>query len=214
MFLYQNRNLSFESNITEFSLVGKLDIFNLNSIRWTPYIFGGLAVFHFNPYTYDDSANQKVYLKPLSTEGQGLPEYPDRRPYALTTLAIPMGAGIKYAISDAVHVAVEFGLRKTFTDYLDDVSTTYVDQDVLMAERGPQAVRLSYRGNTVPGESPYYPDNGYPQKGIERGSPKSKDYYYFTGLHLIFRLGQGGGGSYMGGGGRRSRQYGCPSNPL
>src|SRR6476661_1829191 len=76
------RNLSFQSRITEFSVLGEYNIFNLDQIRWTPYIFGGLAVFHFDPYTYDEAGIQ-TYLQPLTTEGQGLPGYPNK-PYALT----------------------------------------------------------------------------------------------------------------------------------
>lgn len=213
-FLKQNRNLSFESNIAELSLVGELTVFNLNTIRWSPYVFGGLAVFHYNPYTYD-TTNTKYYLKPLSTEGQGLSPYPDRKPYSLTQLAIPFGGGIKYALTDNIRLALEIGIRKTFTDYLDDVSAAYVDKDVLGTERGPKAVELSYRGGEVPGEygtgaGVIYPDNGYPAKGVQRGSAKHDDYYYFTGLHITFRLGDGNRG--MGGGGRSA--YGCPANPL
>ncbi len=70
-----SRNLSFQSKLTEFSVLAQYDIFNIDDIRWTPYIFGGLAVFHFNPFTYD-STQTKVYLQPLSTEGQGLQGYP------------------------------------------------------------------------------------------------------------------------------------------
>ncbi|MBD0332864.1 MAG: outer membrane beta-barrel protein, partial [Chitinophagaceae bacterium] len=114
-FLRQIRNLSFESNITEFSLLGELTIFNLGNIRWSPYVFGGLAVYHFNPYAID--SNQKVYLQPLSTEGQGLSQYPDRKPYSLNQLAIPIGGGVSYVVSDNIRVGVEVGLRKLFTDY-------------------------------------------------------------------------------------------------
>jgi len=214
-FLKQNRNLSFESNINELSLIGELTAFNLNTIRWSPYVFGGLAIFHYNPYTYD-STNTKYYLKPLSTEGQGLSPYPDRKPYSLTQLAIPFGGGIKYALNDNIRIALEVGIRKTFTDYLDDVSGTYPDKDVLFSERGAKAVELSYRGGEVPGEystgaGVIYPDNAYPAKDAQRGSIKHNDYYYFTGLHITFRLGSGGNRG-MGRSGRSG--YGCPDNPL
>src|SRR5205085_4045798 len=93
------RNLSFQSPITEISLTGEFYTFDLNNKRWSPYVFAGLAVFHFNPYTFDKT-NAKVYLKPLSTEGEGLPGYPDSKPYSLTQLAILFGAGIKFALTD------------------------------------------------------------------------------------------------------------------
>ncbi|HTM92698.1 MAG TPA: DUF6089 family protein, partial [Flavisolibacter sp.] len=101
------RNLSFQSNISEFSAVAEINTFDMDYKTWSPYIFGGLAVFHFDPYTYDQQ-NNKVYLKPLGTEGQGIPGY--QKPYALTQLALPFGGGIKYNISDKVRVALEVGL--------------------------------------------------------------------------------------------------------
>src|SRR5690606_13448162 len=94
----------------------------------------------------------KVFLKPLSTEGQGLPQYPDRKPYKLTQFAIPFGAGVKFRVSRNTVLAYEVGLRKIFTDYLDDVSTTYVDQATLLQERGRNAGRTHGHG------LPQYPD--------------------------------------------------------
>ena len=191
------RNLNFKSKISEFSLLGEFNVFSLDAIRWTPYAFGGVAIFHFNPYT-SDSTNEKIFLKPLSTEGQGIAGY-DAKPYSLTQLSIPLGGGIKYSISDNVRLGFEVGLRKLFTDHLDDVSTTYADEADLLAARGPQAVDLAYRGDELPGGQPY------PAKGAQRGGAKEKDWYYFTGLHVTFRLGAGGGGR---------GKYGCPSVPL
>ncbi|GAC1481702.1 MAG: hypothetical protein NVS1B13_04120 [Flavisolibacter sp.] len=197
------RNLSFQSSITEFSVLGEYYTFNLENQKWSPYFFGGLAVFHFNPYTYDPKGNL-VYLKPLSTEGEGLKGYPDSKPYALTQLAVPFGAGIKYVISDQINIGFEVGLRKTFTDYLDDVSGDYADAADLLAAKGPLAVSLAYRGGEVKGGNPVYPG-----KGSQRGSPKYKDYYYFTGIHLTFNLVNNNSGL------RGSKKgYGCPSNPL
>jgi hypothetical protein len=206
-FLKQNRNLSFKSDITELSLVGELTAFNLHNIRWSPYVFGGIAFFHFNPYAFD-SLGTEVFLQPLSTEGQGLAEYPGRKPYKLNQWAIPFGGGIKYNLSDNIRIGLEMGFRRLFTDYLDDVSTDYIDADLLLAARGPQALQMAYRGGEVPGESAAYPDFGYPAKDAQRGSPKSKDWYYFTGLHLTFRLGNGYGRSDAS---RKNKSYGCPT---
>jgi hypothetical protein len=199
------RNLSFQTGVTEFSLAGEFYTFNMYEKRWSPYVFAGLAVFRFNPYTFD-STNSKVYLRPLSTEGQGLPTYPKSRTYSRTQLAIPFGGGIKYAINDNLRIGLEVGLRKLFTDYFDDISTNYADASDLLAARGPQAVALAYRGDEVPGGDP-----AYPAKGSQRGSAAQKDWYYLTGLTLTYRLGNGS--LFNGGGGKRSR-FGCPSNPL
>lgn len=194
------RNLSFQSNISEFSIVGEFNTFDLDYKSWSPYVFAGLAVFHFDPYTYD-LQNNKVYLKPLSTEGQGLPGY--SRSYGLTQLALPFGGGIKYNISNNLRIALEVGLRKLFTDYLDDVSGNYADPNDLLTNRGQQSLDLSYREDELPFGDPFYPP-----KGETRGSPKYKDYYYFSGLHLTYLLGEGSGGNGRMG---KNKRYGCPT---
>ncbi len=198
------RNLSFESKIFEASLMGEYSIQNIYVRRWTPYFFGGLAIFRFNPYTFD-STGMQVHLKPLSTEGQGLTGYEDRKPYSLTQVSMPFGGGVRYAVTDNFRIGIEMGVRKTFTDYLDDVSHLYADQADLLAQRGPQAVSLSYREDEVPGGDPTYPS-----KADIRGGVKSKDYYYFTGLHLQFRINSGGSSFRPG----SKRGQGCPTNPL
>lgn len=199
------RNLSSETAISEFSVVGEYYLQNLYDHRFSPYIFAGLALFHFNPYAYN-ALDQKIYLKPLSTEGQGLPGYADRKPYALTQLAIPFGGGVKYAFTDKLHLGLEVGLRKTFTDYLDDVSKGYVDPNDLLAARGQLAVDMSYRGDELPTSDPYY-DPNYPVKGYQRGGADKKDFYYFGAFHLTYRLGNGGSGL-----GRKKNGVGCPTN--
>jgi len=205
------RNLAFETHLTESSLLGEYYFFDLNEQKFSPYVFGGLAVFHFNPYAYSGTTN-KIFLKPLSTEGEGLSAYPDRKPYALTQLALPFGAGVKYAFNDRVRLGLELGIRKLFTDYLDDVSSRYVDPADLLAAKGQLAVDMSYRGDELPGGNP-----NYPAKGAQRGGVKHKDSYYFLGLHLTYRLGTGensnrsgvfGGGNFLGG---KKKGYGCPS---
>lgn len=193
------RNLSFQTALTEFSLVGEYNFFNLDQIRWTPYVFAGLAVFHYNPYTYD-AAGRQVFLQPLGTEGQGVQGY--GQPYSLTQFALPFGGGVKFNLTDRIQLGLEAGLRKTFTDYLDDVSSGYAaPTDLAAGPGGQRAVDLSYRGDELPGGDPNYPAKGFP-----RGGAQFKDYYYFTGLHLNFVLG-GDGDS------RRDRRsgYGCPT---
>lgn len=174
------RNLNFSTSLTEFNLGLEYDFLNLNLHSLSPYIFGGIALFHFNPTTLDSVGN-KVYLQPLSTEGEGF--ITGRKKYNLTQLSIPFGGGIKFALTPDVRIGVEIGLRKLFTDYIDDVSTNYVDRNVLLANRGQQAVDLAFRGGEL--------KNGlaYPVDGTTRGNSKSKDWYYFTGLTVSFNLG-------------------------
>ena len=203
----RKRNLSFETAISELSVVGEYYLLNLYDNRISPYAFAGLAVYHYDPYAYNGTT-QKIYLKPLSTEGQGLAGYPDRKLYSLTQAAIPFGGGVKFAITDNLHLGLEVGFRKLFTDYLDDVSNTYVDAADLLAARGQLAVDMSYRGDEV--GNPVYPS-----KGAGRGGPKHNDTYYFTGLHLTYRLGgnNGGGVFAAGGGSRRNKNStSCPVN--
>lgn len=204
----RKRNLSFQSPLTELSLVAEFYTFNLENKRWSPYVFAGIGIFHFNPYTFDRS-NTKVYLKPLSTEGEGLPGYTDSKPYSLTQLSLPFGAGIKYVLTPNINIAIEAGLRKTFTDYLDDVSGNYPDAMDLFNARGQEAVLLSYREYEVVGGTP-----AFPSKGSQRGSPKSKDYYYFTGIHLTFALNSSENSSSHNYRLHSKGRYGCPANPL
>ncbi len=194
------RNLSFETTILEFHAVGEYYLLNIYDRRYSPYFFAGLAVYKFDPYAY--SGNQKIMLKPLSTEGQGISGY--GKNYSLTQLAIPLGVGVKFAINDNLRIGLEGGMRKLFTDFLDDVSGNYADPADLLAAKGQMSVDFSYRGDEVTGGSPVYP-----AKGAQRGSPKNKDFYYFTGLHLTYRLGGDNGG---GGSGGRKKGMGCPTN--
>jgi hypothetical protein len=175
------RNLNFESQIVEGNILAEYNLLDLNEHRLTPYVFAGVALYHFDPYVYS-APGKKLYLHVLSTEGEGLPQYPNKKPYALTQMAIPFGGGIKFRITDRVVLAYEIGLRKLFTDYLDDVSTTYADQATLLAARGPQAVAEAYKGNLLKNGPSYPPD------GTGRGNPKRKDWYYMSGIRVSIAL--------------------------
>lgn len=193
------RNLKFQTTLTEGRLALQYLFRPLEYKTLTPYVFAGVAVFHFNPYTYDTSGS-KNYLKPLTTEGQGF--VPGRDEYSLTGFAIPFGGGVKLSLSETVNIGLELGLRKTFTDYIDDVSTTYADQSLLLANSGAKAVELAYRGGELK------TGGLYPAAGTTRGGATFKDWYYFTGLTLSFLLGDGSGGRSRGNG----NGIGCPVN--
>jgi len=194
------RNLNFASRLTEVNAGVDYYITPLGSHSLTPYIFAGIALYHFNPYTRDTSGT-KYYLKTLSTEGEGF--ISGKNNYNLTQIAIPFGAGVKLSLSDNVAVGIEFGYRKLFTDYIDDVSGNFVDQATLIANRGTKAAELAYRGDELKNGGPY------PASGTVRGSSK-KDWYYVTGFTASFRLFSGNG---LGGSGHgRHSKYGCPVN--
>lgn len=176
------RNLNFTSSFTEGHIAAEYMLRDLSEYSLSPYVFAGIAVYHFNPYTHD-TAGTKYFLQPLGTEGQGYVQ--GRKVYKLTQFAIPFGGGIKLALSDNIRVGVELGMRKLFTDYLDDVSTTYINYNTLTNNRGSKAVDLAWRAYELK-TNLVYPE------GENRGSAKYKDWYYFTGITISFRLGSKG----------------------
>ncbi|HEY4290185.1 MAG TPA: DUF6089 family protein [Puia sp.] len=190
------RNLDFRSNILEGTVMAEFyptvfleedpeDI----TARLRPYGVLGLGFFHFKPQGSYRSPNGDTYwvdLQPLHTEGQGFPEYPDRKDYKLTQLNIPMGVGIKYFISENVNVAFEIIHRKTFTDYIDDVSTKYVDPSLFYKYLSPsQAPIAAAMANKTPVAQQ---DQGY-RPGNKRGDPSQNDAYFTAQFKLGIRLG-------------------------
>lgn len=201
--LNKQRNLNFHSPLYDASLVADYSLFDLADRRFTPYAFAGIAFFGFNPYTFDSSGT-KYYLKNLSTEGQGLPGYPDRKKYKNLQLSIPFGVGIRVRITDNAYLGYEISMRKTFTDYIDDVSKSYVDAGVLAANRGSKAVELAFRSNEIKGNN-----LPYPADGSVRGGEKYKDWYYFSGITLSIGLFNHSNSTMFGGGGKRG-SVDCP----
>ncbi len=173
----QQRNLGFETKLLDWELGGQYNILDLNEHWWTPYVFAGIGFYHFNPYT-KDAVNDKVYLKELSTEGQGFIAGVDN--YKLTQFSIPFGFGGDYSLNEDMRVGLEFGYRKIFTDYLDDVSTNYVDQTALLNAKGQTAVNFAWRGDEYNGAA-------YPAAGTVRGNPGTKDGYYYVALTFTIR---------------------------
>ncbi len=194
------RNLNFSSTVTDFHFGVEYSILNIQEHSLAPYVFAGISYFIFNPST-KDSAGNKIYLQPLSTEGQGF--YQGRNKYNKNQFSIPFGGGVKFALNENIQLAFEIGMRKTNTDYLDDVSTTYIDQNILFLNRGQQAVDLAFRGDELKAGLIY------PADGSQRGSPKNKDWYYFSGLNICFRLNSNNGGVNIS---KSKSKTGCPTN--
>jgi hypothetical protein len=201
--LNRQRNLNFSSIVYDASLVADYSLYDLQDKRVTPYVFAGVALFGFNPYTFDSSGT-KYFLKNLSTEGQGLLEYPDRKKYKNLQFSIPMGLGVRVRITDNAYLGYEIGVRKTFTDYIDDVSKTYVDEALLASNRGAKAVELAFRSNELKNVS-----LPYPQDGSVRGGQKYKDWYYFSGITLSIGLFNTSESGLFGGKGKRG-SIDCP----
>ena len=151
-----------------------------------PYGVIGVGVYHFNPKTQDKNGNW-VALQPLHTEGQGFPEYPDRKEYKLTQMELPIGFGFKYYLKENMFIGLEVLHRKLFTDYVDDVSTNYIDPIYFNQHLSPAnaalARQLNYRGT-------YSWATTRPSSivGEKRGDPKQNDAYFSTILRLGWRL--------------------------
>lgn len=194
----RSRNLSFKSPLLETSLTAEINILGYDSKYLTrifsPYAFMGISWFKFNPKA--ELNGDWVELQPLGTEGQGLQELPERQPYKLSGFSIPMGAGLKFALNDKINIGAEIGMRKTFTDYLDDVSHSYAGDDLLIENGKETTLLLSNRT-----DSPKTSES-------MRGNPTQNDLYLFGGLTVSFNLNDNG----LVGARRKSRKgVGCPT---
>ena len=179
-----DRNLSFRSPIMELGLTAEFNIMSLLSdhygyTKWQLLAISGVNVFQFNPYTvYQD---QKVSLQPLGTEGQGTSLYPDREKYSLTQISIPLGLAVKYELNNKLWLGVGTKIRMTFTDYLDDVSTSYVDPESLIAENGVLAAQLAFRGDELGSSNAV-------TIGDARGDATTNDWYMTTYVTIGLRF--------------------------
>jgi hypothetical protein len=136
------------------------------------------------------ASDEWVRLQPLGTEGQETTEFNDRRKYALTQVSIPFGAGLKYNLWGPINVGMEMGLRKTFTDYIDDVSSTYVPNEVLRRQHGQLAADM--------GNKSLFVDSEKKTRSVEvtsnvndlvpRGNPDNKDWYMFGGITITYTI--------------------------
>lgn len=194
----KQRNLDFKSNVWE--VYGALEVYPTMLLNrddeydptLRPYGFIGVGMFHFDPKgsITDANGNEKWYrLHPLKTEGQGMAEYPQKKPYSLTQINIPMGGGVRIRVSPRVSTCFELLYRKTFTDYIDDVSTTYIDpidfdrnlsaQDAAIARQ----IHDKTIGIITPGINRYEP-------GTQRGNQRNMDAYFSFVLKMGVKLGE------------------------
>ncbi|BDS10256.1 type IX secretion system protein PorG [Aureispira anguillae] len=177
----RERNLSFRSDLTEFSLISELNILSFypqkDVYAFAPYLGAGIAVILFNPTAKYNG--EWVELQKVGTEGQGLEGYPKK--YNLVQVAIPILFGLKYSIGGRLNIAVEVGYRFTFTDYLDDVSTVFVSPKELI-NSSELAVALSNRTEEYTGA----PANHL--IGTRRGNANNNDGYLTMGVRISFSL--------------------------
>jgi hypothetical protein len=184
----KTRNSNFRTKFQEALLLAEIypTIFleedpNDNYKKFRPYLVGGIGAFHYNPEGFDPVSNQWVGLKSLHTEGQGFTEFPDRKEYKLTQMNLPLGIGVKYFLNDNVNLSFEIIHRKTFTDYIDDVSTNYIDPSLFYTYLPNNLAQLAERMANKSG-GVYVP-------GGKRGTPSNNDAYYSAGFKLGIRLG-------------------------
>jgi hypothetical protein len=194
----KQRNLDFKTTVLEGYLA--LELYPTMMLRrdkeyepkLRPYGLIGIGAFHFNPKgSLTDAAGNKTWyeLHPLRLEGQGMSEYPNVKPYKLTQINIPIGAGLKYYASERINLSTELLYRKTFTDYLDDVSAQYINptdfSKYLSASDAALATKLSDKVQPIifPGMSRF-------PAGNQRGDTKNGDTYFSLVLKLGIRLGE------------------------
>lgn len=207
------RNASFRNRIKELSIVATIDLFEnqstyISRVKWTPYIYAGVALFYNNPqaqvpqYHIDadgvnppakfDNAGQWVDLQPLGTEGQYSTLDPADanhgiKPYHKIQPAIPFGFGARFRLNEVFDVSAEIGFRYTFTDYIDDVSKSYVDPGLLKSDL---ARAMAYRSGELPQYDPAIMANhSNAPDGTFIGGPLQKitgkdgvDYWLYPGF--------------------------------
>jgi hypothetical protein len=187
------RNLNFYSNIFEADAVMEISLYRTSNKKTIFYVFGGIGYFKFNPKT---KLNGTVYeLRDYGTEGQYV--IPGKSPYDLTSMCFPLGFGYKFLLSKRTYFTIEVNSRKTRTDYVDDVSTRFVDGALLASAKGPVAAQLADRNiSDIP---------GFSDPGAIRGDPKDNDSYFFFSFSYNVQIGTGKHGNLYPKKGRRPR---------
>jgi opacity protein-like surface antigen len=183
----KERNLSFKSNLVELSALGEFYLFGFdpftNEKPFSPYITAGITAGYFDPKTTYKGVEYD--LQPLGTEGQGLPGYKNK--YSKYFLGLPFGAGAVLKVNRAIDLNFDIIARRTFTDYLDDVSGDYVNYNELKAGNGELAAILADRTNE-------YLNINEPKirnTGDQRGGANVQDWYFTVMVGISFTLAEG-----------------------
>lgn len=174
----KNRNLSFQTDVYEFATGIEINYLKYQTghdqFRFTPYMYVEMGLFRMNPKTEHNGS--LVELQALGTEGQGT-ELSNRDFYNKVQFCIPIGLGVKVSLSKMVSFSLEYGFRKTFTDYIDDVSSfRYIDRNLLAEQSSPIAAELNNR--SLDG-NPYG----------RRGNATTKDWFFMANAMLTIKLG-------------------------
>lgn len=168
------RGLQFKTSIEEFTLTA---VFKpARAKKAIPYFSIGAGMFWFNPKGL--YGTEWVALQPLGTEGQYINNGNYPKPYSLVQPIIPIGVGLEIKASENIGFKIEATFHKTFTDYLDDVSTTYADSiSLTKTANGKIATAMAYKGI-----------GAYPAGGTGRGNSNNKDNYVNITFSLLVYL--------------------------
>jgi len=191
---YKMRNLSFNTDVWELTLNGTFNFFKflpgIPGHRFTPYVSAGAGIFNYNPYTFlnVEGTEQKVFLRPLGTEGQNSITPHDGKKYSSLALAFPLSVGVKYALTENWNLFAEVGYRFTTTDYLDDVSTTYAGEQAFLPANYKGSVKDLYYAQRLQDRSGVVTDPAIGQAGFSRGNSKAKDSYLIGLIGVSFNI--------------------------
>lgn len=183
------RNLSFRSTIFEISAAVEIHPLyfkqhwgepNQKIHRISPYLTGGIGFFVYNPRTKYNG--EWVDLQPLRTEGQGFAEYPERKPYKLKQFNFPVGGGLRFKLISNINLSAECVYRFLNTDYLDDVSTGYVERKLFRKYLDPTLIN---NAEALFDRQREIDPNHVTNVGDIRGNPKKKDSFF----SLNFKIG-------------------------
>lgn len=168
----EGNGLNFQTKVNDVSVVAEFNFFDYftgsKKSYFTPYLFAGLGFFTFNPKSYDG-----VALQALGTEGQN-EGFAERSPYNKWGISFPFGIGFKYSLTERIGLGVEWGMRKTFTDYIDDVSTSYY---LVGAEIDPSNL-VGVQSDPTLNHDPY----------MQRGNSGNNDWVSFIGLSVTYKI--------------------------
>jgi hypothetical protein len=195
----KERGLNFRTQIVEFGTRLEYQVFspktgsryNLRNvrgkanIRFTADLFAGVACFYFNPKGYDEVTQKWYKLRPIGTEGQNYME--TRSPYSRFSMSFPVGINAKYLLNRKWSVGLEYGIRPTLTDYIDDVSTSYADPELIAQHSGLEDTELAKR--LADQNKNKYDENGkYVNMNQQRGNTYSNDLYMFMFVTVNYKL--------------------------
>lgn len=202
------RNLSFRSPLTSFSLIAEFSLVNWRHIRTRHlgsgnisersnlYVFGGIGIFFFNPKA--EFQGVEYELRPLGTEGQGLKIGTSF--YSQYSWSIPFGVGYRFRLNRSQSLGVEVQFHKTGTDYMDDVSTVYFDNQAIRDAYGDIAAELADRRL----------GRNKGKANTQRGNPLENDFFLFPRVTYNHKIGAGYRGVGYGKAGKKKTRKKCP----